>query len=149
MLWPPLTLSPIPKPGFIPSYPVWHPKMPVAPSFIWSELYLVLIGECHPVSHIYFRFCVNISNQISFTIDSTSFFYQLLSNATSLNTNATTTSSTRWRSEESTCFANWSYASLCTDANSVGVTQPLSHSAWQRDLGRTGFCNNKMTPFPY
>lgn len=84
-----------------------------------------LICECHPVSHFFF-FSLQCKHFLSRLFHYRFYRFILLApdNATSL-----TKAVQGCRSEESTCSANWSYASWCIDANSVGVTQPLSHSA--------------------
>lgn len=86
----------------------------LVPRFIWlsmSMLRSLTFSVCKHLSHFRFLF---------------------LNTTTSLNTN-TTTCSTRRRSEESTCFANWSYASLCTDANS-GHRATQQNREIQREL---------------
>lgn len=48
------------------------------------------------------------------------------------------------KSKESTRFENWYYANLCSDPNSVVVTQSLSHLGKQSESDGAGFCINKM-----
>lgn len=128
----PFRSCPLSKPGFISSYPVYQCMTHKHKHTVGTKLYLVTW-----MSRIFLHLRKCFSTHFS-----PNRFLLLVMLQVSIQMPQQAVQGTGQR--KSTCFANWHYASLCTGANSEGVTQPLSHSAEQIESGGAGLCNNKM-----